>query len=122
MTAQGQVLQALAADLSLADMLDAFARGLPVVAMRRATAALPIDAACLCVPDHDPRALAEAADRLLADHTLADRLRSAAFAYLDQHHSAAAFDAAMERLLGGAGRVGDSVGVVGPDQLRPQAV
>ncbi|MCZ6806596.1 MAG: glycosyltransferase family 4 protein [Deltaproteobacteria bacterium] len=85
-------------------MLDAFARGLPVIAMRRATAALPIDAACLCVPDHDPRALAEAADRLLADHSLVDRLRSAALAYLDQHHSAAAFDAAMERLLGGPSR------------------
>ena len=81
-------------------MLDAFARGLPVIATKRATAALPIDEACVCVPDDDPQALAEAADRLLADHTLADRLRSAALAYLALHHSIAAFDAAMQRLLG----------------------
>jgi len=86
-------------------MLEAFARSLPVVAMKRATAALPIDAACVRVPDDDPRALAEAADRVLTDQTLADRLQSAALTYLDHHHSAEAFDAAMQRLLNGTGEV-----------------
>jgi len=81
-------------------MLEAFARGLPVVTTKRATAELPLDAACVCVPDDDPLALAEAAHEVLVDHALAHRLRSAGFAYLDQHHSATRFDAAMHRLLG----------------------
>ena len=42
-------------------MLDAFAREVPVVAMERATAALPLRDACLTVPDDDPRALAAGA-------------------------------------------------------------
>lgn len=83
-------------------MLDAFARSLPVVSTKRATAALPIDAACVCVRDDDPRALAEAADRVLVDPEFADRLQSAGLSYLAQHHSAARFDAAMQRLLSGA--------------------
>jgi glycosyltransferase involved in cell wall biosynthesis len=97
-------------------MLDAFARGLPVVAMRRATAGLPIGAACISVPDDDPRALAEAAHQVLVDQAVAHRLRSAGLAYLDRHHSAARFDASMQQLLNGAG---DRVGAVRRDELRP---
>ncbi len=85
-------------------MLDAFARALPVITMKRATAGLPIDAACVCVPDDDPQALAEAANRVLSDQVLADRLRSDALAYLAHHHSIARFDAAMKRLLNGPSR------------------
>ncbi len=100
-------------------MLDALARGLPVVAMRRATAGLPIDATCVSVPDDDPRALAEAAHQVLVDRALADRLQSSGLTYLDHHHSAEKFDAAMQRLLN---RQGDAVGAVRRDELRPQAV
>lgn len=84
-------------------MLDAFARGLPTIATQRATAALPIDAACIRVPDDDPGALAEAADHILGNDALAHRLESAALAYLEHHHSAEAFDAAMQRFLSGKG-------------------
>lgn len=80
-------------------MLDAFARSLPVVSTKRASAALPIDGACVCVPDDDPHALAKAADRLLADQGLADRLRPAGLHYLRRHHSVATFDAALQLLL-----------------------
>ncbi|MDH3729215.1 MAG: glycosyltransferase family 4 protein [Myxococcales bacterium] len=81
-------------------MLDAFSRGLPVVATERATAGLPIDKVCVCVRNDDPRALAKAAHQVLIDKALADQLRSAGLDYLDRHHRAARFDAAMQRLLG----------------------
>ncbi|MFW2389834.1 MAG: glycosyltransferase, partial [Polyangiales bacterium] len=80
-------------------MLDAFARGLPVVAMARATADLPVDGACVQVPNDDGRALADAA-RLLFDGQRTDALCEAGRRYLVERHSGAAFDAALAELLG----------------------
>ena len=85
-------------------MLDAFARGIPVIATSRATAGLPIDDACVRTPDDDPRALSGAAATLLSDPRQAIRLRDRAHAYLARAHSTTAFDGAMERLLGRARR------------------
>lgn len=80
-------------------MLDAFARELPVVAMERATAALPLRNACLTVPDDDPWALAAGAKRLLEDNHAADALRRRARQYLTTHHSAQTYEHSMRALL-----------------------
>ena len=81
-------------------MLDAFARGLPVVAMKRATAGLSVDEACIGVPNDDAVGLADAAARLLTDAKERDRLRSASLAYLRRVHDPASFDTALRRFLG----------------------
>ncbi|MGD8608877.1 MAG: glycosyltransferase family 4 protein [Myxococcales bacterium] len=81
-------------------MLDALARGLPVVAMDRATAGLSVAEACVVVADDDPAALAFAAGRLLDDTRARDRLRERGFHYLATEHGTSSFDAAMKALLG----------------------
>jgi len=80
-------------------MLDAFARGLPVVAMERATAGLPLQHACIAVPDDDPHALAAGAKLLLENHRAAITVREEARRYLETHHSAQAYTVAMRALL-----------------------
>lgn len=81
-------------------MLDAFARGLPVIAMERATAALPLQNACVAVADDDPVALAAAAQRLFADDRSTVAAREEARRYLATHHSVDAYAIAMQELLG----------------------
>jgi len=81
-------------------MLDAFSRELPVVAMERATAALPVKDACISVPDDNPDALAAAAGRLIEDDRAATAVAQQALRYLGIHHSAEAYVAAMRELLG----------------------
>jgi glycosyltransferase involved in cell wall biosynthesis len=81
-------------------MLDAFARELPVVAMSRATAALPVENACIVVPDDDAHALAAAAKRLLENDHTAIAIRKEALRYLATHHSVDSFAAAMRELVG----------------------
>jgi glycosyltransferase involved in cell wall biosynthesis len=81
-------------------MLDAFARELPVVAMERATAGLPVKGACIEVPDDDPVRLATAARRLIDDDRVAAAVVQDARRYLATHHSPDAYDAAMRELLG----------------------
>jgi len=81
-------------------MLDAFSRGLPVVAMERATAGLPMRNACIKVPNDDPHALAVGARRLFEDDHAAATLRREARKYLAMHHSADAYAVAMNELLG----------------------
>lgn len=83
-------------------MLDAFARQLPVVAMKRATAALPVQGACVTVRDDYPHALAEAALRLFEDDRTAIAIREQAGRYLIEHHSVESFATAMRKLLGEA--------------------
>jgi glycosyltransferase involved in cell wall biosynthesis len=83
-------------------MLDAFARELPVVAMRRATAALPVGDACITVPDDDAQALASAAMRLLEDDRALIATPKEARRYLATHHSFESFASAMRELLGEA--------------------
>lgn len=80
-------------------MLDAFARGLPVVAMERATACLPVKEACLVAPNDDARALAESARTLLGDGTSAAAMCTRAAHYLETEHGADAFVEAMCELL-----------------------
>jgi glycosyltransferase involved in cell wall biosynthesis len=81
-------------------MLDAFARDLPVIAMRRATAGLPLRGVCQIVSDDDPMALAAAAKSLLEGERAASVLRDRARCYLSVHHSAQWFSTALRHLLG----------------------
>jgi glycosyltransferase involved in cell wall biosynthesis len=81
-------------------MLDAFARNLPVVAMERATAALPVEDACIVIPNDDSDALAAAARRLIEDRRAAMTIAQDARRYLLTQHSAESFAAAMRGLLG----------------------
>jgi glycosyltransferase involved in cell wall biosynthesis len=81
-------------------MLDAFARSLPVVAMERATAEMPIRGACIRVRDDDAEALAAGARRVLEDSGAQVALRKAGLAYLGEEHSSKAFASAMRQLLG----------------------
>ncbi|NNE17605.1 MAG: glycosyltransferase [Myxococcales bacterium] len=81
-------------------MLDAFARDLPVVAMQRATAGLPLRGACRIVSDDDPGALAAAAGSLFEDERAANALRDRAGRYLSVHHSSEWFSTALRHLLG----------------------
>ncbi len=81
-------------------MLDAFARELPVVAMERATAGLPVQRACLTVCNDTPGALATAAASLLQNESARDALRDGARRYLAVHHSKEWFSTAMRHLLG----------------------
>lgn len=81
-------------------MLDAFSRKLPVVAMQRAATGLPVQDACITVPDDDAHALAAAARRLFEDHRAASAVREEACRYLATYHSAESFAAAMREFLG----------------------
>ena len=83
-------------------MLDAFARGLPVVAIKRATAGLPVADVCLVTPNDDASALAEAARRLLDRGASPAILSARARRFLETRHSAASFIEAMRELLGEA--------------------
>jgi len=83
-------------------MLDAFARGLPVVAAERATAGLRVGGACTVVRNDDPHAFAAEAARLFADPRAAARQGERASEYLRVHHSSAAYVHAMRRWLGAA--------------------
>jgi glycosyltransferase involved in cell wall biosynthesis len=81
-------------------MLDAFARSLPVVAMERATADMPLGEACVRARNDDAEALAAGARRVLEDRDTQIALREAARSYLADEHSLEAFDSAMRSLLG----------------------
>ena len=83
-------------------MLDAFARKLPVIAMERATAGLPVRHACVITPNDDPGALAAAASRLIGNDRVAITVRERASRYLATHHSNASFAEALRDLLGEA--------------------
>lgn len=85
-------------------MLDAFARGLPVIAMARATAGLSIHGACRVVATADPTALAAAARTLIDEPQAAEALRNRAFRYLANHHGEASFATAIDVLLDGEPR------------------
>jgi glycosyltransferase involved in cell wall biosynthesis len=81
-------------------MLDAFGRDLPVVAMRRATAGLPLRGVCRIVADDDAQALATAARDLFEDERARRALCDRARRYLSVHHSAQWFSTALRHLLG----------------------
>lgn len=81
-------------------LLDAFARGLPAVAMERAVAGLAVRRACRVVTDDDPSALAEGARALLRDADTTRTQSERALDYLITHHSPGRFNESMDRLLG----------------------
>jgi glycosyltransferase involved in cell wall biosynthesis len=80
-------------------MLDAFSRQLPVVAMARATAGLPVTDACVVTPNDDGSALAEAARTLLDDRASAAAMCARAAHYLETEHGVDSFTEAMCALL-----------------------
>jgi glycosyltransferase involved in cell wall biosynthesis len=81
-------------------MLDAFSRELPVVAVARATAGLPVSDTCAVVPNDDPNALAAETARLLDDPRATAVQSGRASEYLMAHHSATAHVDAMRSWLG----------------------
>jgi glycosyltransferase involved in cell wall biosynthesis len=93
-------------------MLDAFSRGLPVVAMERATAGLRVRNACVEVPNDDAHALAVGARRLLDNDHAAATVRNEARRYLATHHSAGGYALAMTELLGD-----DALSIYAPTRL-----
>ncbi|MGB8328804.1 MAG: glycosyltransferase [Polyangiales bacterium] len=84
-------------------MLDSFARAVPVVAMRRATAGLPMRDACIAVRNDDAEALAAGVRQLLDDGKAAAALQEAACRYLALHHRDEAFVNALRDLVGDTG-------------------
>jgi glycosyltransferase involved in cell wall biosynthesis len=77
-------------------LLDALARGVPVVAAARATAGLAVEEATAVVRDDDPAALALAWVRVARSPSQAAALAARGRAYLQAHHTPAAFVAAMD--------------------------
>ncbi len=71
-------------------LLDALARGVPVVASRRAAAGLALGRAALLAADDDPRSLAIAAELALAPAT-AEELAREGRAYVARDHAPARF-------------------------------
>ncbi|MGF1464543.1 MAG: glycosyltransferase [Sandaracinaceae bacterium] len=77
-------------------LLDALARGLPVVATRRATAGLALEDVAALAADDDPEALARA---MLAGLARAPALREAATPYVRATHGDEAFRSALDAAL-----------------------
>ena len=84
--------------------LDAFARGVPVIAMKRATAGLPVEAVCRVVANGDAGALARATAELMEAPSFTRTQTEEALRYLASEHSASAHCSGLDRLLGSANR------------------
>jgi glycosyltransferase involved in cell wall biosynthesis len=76
-------------------LLDALARGVPVLAARRAAAGLPLDAVCDVVPDDDAAAWARALSAYVPDAERGARGRD----YMVRSHHAHAFVSSFEAAL-----------------------
>jgi colanic acid biosynthesis glycosyl transferase WcaI len=76
-------------------LLDALARGVPVLAARRACAGLPLDGVCDVVPDDDAAAWAQALAAHVPDAERGARGRD----YMARHHHAGAFVSSFEAAL-----------------------
>jgi glycosyltransferase involved in cell wall biosynthesis len=84
-------------------LLDALARGVPVVASRRAAADLAIDRAAIVCRDDDPASMATAAELALSP-TAREELARAGPAYIARAHSPERFITALSAVLGEARR------------------
>ncbi len=82
-------------------LLDAMARGVPVVAVRRATAALSLDGAALVAADDDPEALAAAALIALEARETRGQLGQRGVEYVQRAHAPSAYLAALSAALDG---------------------
>jgi polysaccharide biosynthesis protein PslH len=80
-------------------LLEGMAYGVPVVTTRDGAAGLPIRAGVEAEIETNPDAFAERMVALASDEGRGSRLRTAAFAFLEAHHSTAACGAAMRRAL-----------------------
>ena len=80
-------------------MLDAFARGVPVVAMKRALAGLPVRQACIVVRNDHSTDLANGALQLLQSPAQARTMTTKARQYLKEHHSDDKLHTTFETLL-----------------------
>lgn len=80
-------------------LLEALARGVPAVAVRRAVAGLPIGRAALVVADDAPDALANALDVALSTPRSSRTLSSRGQAYVQNEHSAERFTNTLDRVI-----------------------
>jgi len=81
-------------------LLDALSRGVPIVAVPRALAGLPLENAVLATTDSAPEAIAAATLVALKDRALREALGHAGSAYLREQHSPSKFFAAFDAVFG----------------------
>lgn len=81
-------------------LLDGLSRGVPIVAVPRALAGLPLASAVLVTSDSSPEAIAAATLAALKDRALREALSHAGSAYLREQHSRSKFFAAFDAVCG----------------------
>ncbi len=81
-------------------MLEGFRAGMPVVTTPDGAFGLPLTDGREALVAGDPEAFAERVARLVHDETLRQRVREGGYAYLEQHHSLAAAQGVMRKVLG----------------------
>jgi glycosyltransferase involved in cell wall biosynthesis len=81
-------------------LLEGFRAGLPVITTTAGAAGLPLESDRELLVADDPLRFADGALAVVRDAARATRLREAAYAYLEAHHSVAVAQQAMRRALG----------------------
>jgi glycosyltransferase involved in cell wall biosynthesis len=81
-------------------LLEGFRAGMPVVTTPDGALGLPLTDGEEALVAKDPTAFAERAARLAEEPALRERLRDGGYRYLERHHSLAAAQGAMRRVLG----------------------
>jgi len=81
-------------------LLEGFRHGVPVVTTPQGAAGLPIHAGHEALVENDPRAFAACVARVATSGTLQARLRDAAYAFLERHHTIEAAQQAMRAVIG----------------------
>jgi glycosyltransferase involved in cell wall biosynthesis len=84
-------------------MLEGFRAGMPVVTTPDGAFGLPLADGREALVAGDPEGFAERAARLANDEPLRQRIREGGYAYLEQHHSLAAAQGIMRKVLGISG-------------------
>jgi glycosyltransferase involved in cell wall biosynthesis len=79
-------------------LLDALARGVPVLTCYRGAAGLPLDGAALVVRDDDSEAMAAAAGSILRSKVALRSIASHGRSYVRKHHSGPAFVDELDRI------------------------
>lgn len=80
-------------------LLEALRAGMPTVTTAAGAAGLPLRPGQEVLVEDDPTRFAEATLRLLRDEALRQQLREAGYRFLGEHHTLAAAQAAMRRVL-----------------------
>ncbi len=81
-------------------LLEGFRAGLPVITTRAGAAGLPLESDRELLIADDPQEFAAGTLAIVRDQALGTRLREAAYAYLEAHHSVAVAQRSMRRALG----------------------